>query len=276
MIARWIDRPKAEGFLDRWGAAIDEGRLSGICVDPDAGWGEDTIAKVCDRLQPHGGRVACIVDRGLKRQGRRIAKAGQSWMERIGHPNAVPACTVDEAGVEALAIWYEAQLGGYARHVVSSGWAMRVLDALDADAAKPSQPLYIAVDVAAWDRALNAPLSAHHLAQNRIGFFMATKIYNQIEQKEAQEQAAIQVVFADLRPGDPSVSEAYYFENLTLPGAILSPEEDLFAALEAQQFEESFHFQTRHLDAFFSFLAPAQIALGEFETQLLQKALKEG
>jgi transaldolase len=261
----WIESPDVSYLDGAFADAVKDEAVSGVMLDPTSALDAVQVRAACDHLtstyeRKNGGYVVLSLDPILRDNARRMVSEATKQLMAIDRPNVMIALPATKAGLEAMATLSESGKALCATHVFSSNMAMQAAEALRA-----SPFALIVVSVSPFDRKLNPILKSHNLAQNRIGFFEATKMYNQIS---ALGYPNLQIAYAKMDGADVGIEPSYYVENLTHPGTIhfLSPA--LCATISEQEIEESFHFQTRHIDAFFGFLAPAGIALSSAEEEL--------
>jgi transaldolase len=247
---------------------VSQETIDGITLSTDAGWQPDDIQRACDVLAATGGRVSQMVD-AKKGNAASILKKVESLIARINRPNLMVAIPAHDAGIEAMGTLVSQGVSVQATSLFSSARALRIAETIVSQATQGARGI-LSVPVSPFDRSMNATLKAKGLAQNRIGFFAGMKIYNQIE---AMGEVPLDVMFTEIEETAPEVAATYYLENLNLPGALFSLSPGMYQSIADQPMEESFHFQTRHLDAFFSYLAPAGIHLTTIEERLFNQAV---
>jgi transaldolase len=243
-----------------------------ISVDADSYI--DEIGSVCDALLPRfendgGGWVSVALTYLASSTINSIVTRARELHDKINRPNVIIGIIADTAGIEAIGMLSADGISVNALEIYSSIRAQQAAEQIIQNAQKGAVGI-ITVSVNPYDVYLNERLKQHGLAQNRIGFFVATKIYNLIEERDSDK---VRVMFARLDKADPQVSDEYYIENLNLPNAYLLLGVSLFEHSLGHDYEESFHFQNKHLDAFFSFLSPAQISINEAEDILLERVI---
>jgi transaldolase len=81
----------------------------------------------------------------------------------------------------------------------------------------------------------------------------------------------IRPLFASTGVKQEGLPKDYYLRNLYLPEAVLTLPVDVLEVAEGEELEEAFPFQTKHIDAFFSFLTPAGINLSQIYDQLFKE-----
>jgi transaldolase len=261
----WIDSPDTAYLEQRLESAVTAGDVYGVILDKDHAVSTEAIRKACDALAPiyarqEGGYIALRLDAAWRDDTKRLLSEASAWIDAIDRPNTMIAVPATDAGMEAIASLAQTGHAVCATHLFSSDRALRAAEALSG-----AKYGLVSVSISPFDRKLNPKLKQHNLAQNRIGFFVGTKIYNQIE---ALDHPHLHVAYAEMDGRDAGLESTYYVENLTLPNTVhfLSP--DVAEKVASEGVEESFHFQTRHLDAFFSYLTPAGISLGTIESEL--------
>ena len=129
----------------------------------------------------------------------------------------------------------------------------------------------ISVFVSRFDRELNKTLSSANLSKDRVGFLNAIKIYNNIQDQKIPN---VRVLFASTGVKQDYLEPDYYVEQLNLPNSILTLPLDVINYIKDKELKESFHFQTKHIDAFFSYLTPANISMQKTYDKLMQEGLK--
>ncbi len=256
-----------------WQDLLDSAR--GVCVSWEADLADEIVA-LCDRMLSrykegdYTGIVCVSIPHTASESPGRIASRVRDIYNKTDRRNLMVGLAADKAGIEAASVLASEGIPVNMTKLFSPARAQQAAEALIASA-HPESTNLLTVSVAPYDAYLNEKLKKHGLAQNRIGFFVATKIYNQTEEKNSPK---LRVMFGDMERVDPNVSETYYIENLTLPNAEILLGHELFRIAQERDFEESFRFQNRHLDAFFGFLAPASISLSEAEEKLFQEAVR--
>jgi len=153
--------------------------------------------------------------------------------------------------------------------VFSPNQAMRSLEAIS----KGPRTIdgVISVFVSRFDRKLNPLLARQNLAKDRVGFFNAIKIYNQIE---AAGYPNIRTLFASTGVKQDYLPKDYYVRNLNLPHSVITLPPDVIEEIKDKEIEESFHFQTKHIDAFLSFLSPAGINMQKVYQELFDEGVE--
>ncbi len=267
----WLELTQDHLVDGSWQESIDSARS--VCLH----YGDDLvgdISAICDHMlhrYEKGGYtgVVCVsLPYIASENSKKIAKKAKDIYNRIDRENLMIGIIADEAGIEAASILVSDGISVNMMKLFSPIRAQQAAEAIISNA-KPNSTNLLTVSVGPYDAYLNEQLKKHGLAQNRIGFFVATKIYNQTEDKDSD---AFRVMFADMTKVDPQLSDTYYIENLNLPGVEMLLGTELFETAKDRAFEESFHFQSRHLDAFFGFLAPASISIQDTEQKLFEEA----
>ena len=175
----------------------------------------------------------------------------------------------NEAGYKAMEELAKRGININATLVFSPNQAMRALEAIN----KGPRTIdgVISVFVSRFDRKLNPVLAMQNLAKDRVGFFNAIKIYNQIEE---QGLSNIRTLFASTGVKQDYLPKDYYVQNLYLPHSVLTLPLDVIEEIKDKEIEDSFHFQTKHIDAFFSFLTPSGISLQKVYQELFDEGVK--
>jgi transaldolase len=264
MAGYWLEDPSRAVFDE----VLGQSRVEGITLSTDARWYPDDVQYACDALAATGGRVSQMVV-AKKDSTASILKKAESIVAQADRPNLMVAIPAHDAGIEAMGTLVSWGISVQAISLFSSALALRIAETIVSQATQGARGI-LSVSVSPFDHKMNAALKAKGLAQNRIGFFAAMKIYNQIE---AMGEVPLDVMFTEIEETTPEVEATYYLENLNLPGALFSLSSGMYQRVANQPMEESFHFQTRHLDAFFSYLTPAGISLLATEEELFDQAL---
>jgi transaldolase len=84
----------------------------------------------------------------------------------------------------------------------------------------------------------------------------------------------IKALFASTGVKQDYLPKDYYVQNLYLPNSVLTLPLDVIEAIKGKELEESFHFQTKHIDAFFGFLTPAGINMQKVYQELFEEGVK--
>ena len=84
----------------------------------------------------------------------------------------------------------------------------------------------------------------------------------------------IRTLFASTGVKQEYLPKDYYVQNLFLPHSVLTLPLDVIETIKDKDIEESFHFQTKHIDGFFSFLTPAGINMQKYIRNCLMRVWK--
>ncbi|WP_457564048.1 transaldolase [Caminibacter pacificus] len=189
--------------------------------------------------------------------------------DKIQRDNVMIKIPANEAGYKAMEELAKRGININATLVFSPNQAMRALEAIS----KGPRTIdgVISIFVSRFDRKLNPQLAMQNLAKDRVGFFNAIKIYNQIEEKGLPN---IRALFASTGVKQEYLPKDYYVQNLYLPHSVLTLPLDVIEEIKDKELEESFHFQTKHIDAFMSFLTPAGINMQKVYQELFDEGVK--
>ena len=231
------------------------------------------IQKACDILEPlydegEDGYASIEVDPRLINDAKGTIDEALRLVDKIERDNVKIKIPANEAGYKAMEELAKKGININATLVFSPNQAMRSLEAIS----KGPRTIdgVISVFVSRFDRKLNPTLAMQNLAKDRIGFFNAIKIYNQIQE---QGFSNIRTLFASTGVKQSYLPKDYYVENLYLPNSILTLPLDVIEEIKDKEIEESFHFQTKHIDAFFGFLAPAGISMQKVYGELFEEGV---
>jgi len=188
--------------------------------------------------------------------------------DKIQRDNVMIKIPANEAGYKAMEELAKKGININATLVFSPNQAMRAFEAIH----KGPRTIdgVISIFVSRFDRKLNPLLAMQNLAKDRVGFFNAIKIYNQIEEKGVPN---IRALFASTGVKQEYLPKDYYVQNLYLPHSVLTLPLDVIEEIKDKELEESFHFQTKHIDAFFSFLTPAGINMQKIYQELFEEGV---
>jgi len=230
------------------------------------------IQKACDILKPlyekgNDGFASLEVDPRLINDAKGTIDEALRLYDKIERENVMIKIPANEAGYKAMEELSKRGININATLVFSPNQAMRALEAIN----KGNVNGVISVFVSRFDRKLNPLLEKHNLAKDRIGFFNAIKIYNQIQNANVPK---IRTLFASTGVKQDYLPKDYYVQNLYLPNSVLTLPLDVIEEIKDKELEESFHFQTKHIDAFFSFLTPAGINLQKVYQELFDEGVK--
>ena len=232
------------------------------------------IQKACDILEPlydegDDGYASIEVDPRLINDAKGTVDEALRLVDKIQRDNVMIKIPANEAGYKAMEELAKRGININATLVFSPNQAMRALEAIS----KGPRTIdgVISVFVSRFDRKLNPQLAMQNLAKDRVGFFNAIKIYNQIEE---QGLSNIRTLFASTGVKQEYLPKDYYVQNLYLPHSVLTLPLDVIEEIKDKELEDSFHFQTKHIDAFFSFLSPSGISLQKVYQELFEEGVK--
>jgi len=231
------------------------------------------IQKACDILAPlydegNDGYASIEVDPRLINDAKGTIDEALRLYDKIERDNVmikIPA----NAGYKAMEELAKRGININATLVFSPNQAMRALEAIS----KGPRTIdgVISIFVSRFDRKLNPLLAMQNLAKDRVGFFNAIKIYNQINEAGLSN---IRALFASTGVKQDYLPKDYYVQNLYLPNSVLTLPLDVIEEIKDKELEESFHFQTKHIDAFFSFLTPAGINMQKVYQELFDEGVE--
>ncbi len=231
------------------------------------------IQKACDVLKPlytqgNDGYASIEVDPRLINDTKGTIDEALRLVDKIERDNLMIKVPANEAGVKAMEELAKRGININATLIFSPNQAMRAAEAI----AKGPKDIdgVISVFVSRFDRKLNSLLKEKKLAQDRVGFFNAIKIYNQIEN---MNMSNIRTLFASTGVKQEYLPADYYVENLYLPHSVLTLPLDVIEAIKDRDVEESFLFETKHIDGFFSFLTPAGINMQKIYQELFEEGV---
>ena len=232
------------------------------------------IQKACDVLEPlydegNDGYASIEVDPRLINDAKGTVDEALRLFDKIERDNVMIKIPANEAGFKAMEELAKKGININATLIFSPNQAMRALEAISKG--PRSIDGVISVFVSRFDRKLNPSLAMQNLAKDRVGFFNAIKIYNQIEQ---QGLSNIRALFASTGVKQSYLPKDYYVENLYLPHSVLTLPLDVIENIKDKELEDSFHFQTKHIDAFFGFLTPAGISMQKVYGELFDEGVK--
>ena len=232
------------------------------------------IQKACDILEPlydegEDGYASIEVDPRLINDAKGTIDEALRLVDKIQRDNVMIKIPANEAGFKAMEELAKRGININATLVFSPNQAMRALEAIS----KGPRTIdgVISIFVSRFDRKLNPALAMQNLAKDRVGFFNAIKIYNQIEEQGIPN---IRALFASTGVKQEYLPKDYYVQNLYLPHSVLTLPPDVIEEIKDKELEESFHFQTKHIDAFFSFLTPAGINLQKVYQELFDEGVE--
>jgi transaldolase len=230
------------------------------------------IQKACDVLKENyekgnDGFASIEVDPRLINDAKGTIDEALRLYDKIGRENVMIKIPANEAGYKAMEELAKKGININATLVFSPNQAMRAYEAIDKGDVKG----VISIFVSRFDRKLNPVLAMQNLAKDRVGFFNAIKIYNMIEDEGSEN---IKALFASTGVKQDYLPKDYYVQNLYLPNSVLTLPLDVINAIKDKELEESFHFQTKHIDAFFSFLTPAGINMQKVYQELFEEGVE--
>ena len=232
------------------------------------------IQKACDILEPlydkgDDGYASIEVDPRLINDAKGTIDEALRLYDQIERDNVMIKIPANEAGYKAMEELAKRGININATLVFSPNQAMRSLEAIS----KGPRTIdgVISVFVSRFDRKLNPLLARQNLAKDRVGFFNAIKIYNQIE---AAGYPNIRTLFASTGVKQDYLPKDYYVKNLNLPHSVMTLPPDVIEEIKDKEIEESFHFQTKHIDAFLSFLSPAGINMQKVYQELFDEGVE--
>ncbi len=232
------------------------------------------IQKACDILAPlydegEDGYASIEVDPRLINDAKGTIEEALRLYDKIERDNVMIKIPANEAGYKAMEELAKRGININATLVFSPNQAMRALEAIS----KGPRTIdgVISVFVSRFDRKLNPVLAQQNLAKDRVGFFNAIKIYNQIEEAGFPN---IRTLFASTGVKQEYLPKDYYVQNLYLPHSVLTLPLDVIEEIKNKELEDSFHFQTKHIDAFFGFLAPAGISMQKVYQELFDEGVE--
>jgi len=228
------------------------------------------IKKACDILMPlyekgMDGFVSLEVDPTLINDAKGTIDEALRLVDKIKRDNLMIKIPANEAGYKAMKELSKRGININATLVFSPNQAMKALEAIE------NAQGVISIFVSRFDRKLNPILEKQNLAKDRVGFFNAIKIYNQIEELGVKN---IRALFASMGVKQDYLEKDYYVKNLYLNNSVLTLPLDVIEEIKDKELEESFHFQTKHIDAFFSFLSPAGINMQKIYQELFDEGVK--
>lgn len=234
------------------------------------------IQKACDILKPKfdegdDGFASIEVDPRLINDAKGTIDEALRLYDKIQRENVMIKIPANEAGYKAMEELAKRGININATLVFSPNQAIRAYEAID----KGNVDGVISIFVSRFDRKLNPNLAMQNLAKDRVGFFNAIKIYNQLQEMGNRR---IRPLFASTGVKQDYLPKDYYVQNLYLPNSVLTLPleviEEIYEKVLFNEMEESFHFQTKHIDAFFSFLTPAGINLQKVYEELFEEGVK--
>ena len=232
------------------------------------------IQKACDILEPlyedgEDGYASIEVDPRLINDAKGTIDEALRLVDKIERDNVMIKIPANEAGFKAMEELAKRGININATLVFSPNQAMKALEAINKG--PRSIDGVISIFVSRFDRKLNPKLAMQNLAKDRVGFFNAIKIYNQIKEQNIPN---IRALFASTGVKQDYLPKDYYVQNLYLPNSVLTLPLDVIEEIKDKELEESFPFQTKHIDAFFSFLTPAGINMQKIYNELFEEGVE--
>jgi transaldolase len=268
---------------------LDSDKICGVYVDVsrfegsrDSGfYGVDieALKSACDLLidkydDGEDGFVACSINPNYAYDKSKIIKEAKELYAQVDKENFMVAIATTKEGIEAMHE-LSSNTGGvsniYASHIYSPNQAAQSVEVLSHY--EGNIETVLGVCVASFDRELNVPLATNNLSKDRVGFFNAIKIYNQIALTKVAN-VNYKVAFCDLNVEQNWLEKNYYVEQLNLENGSLVLNRDLIDILD-DDLDDSFEFQTKHIDAFLGYLAYANVSLQATYEKLLKSALDD-
>jgi transaldolase len=230
------------------------------------------IQKACDILKEdyekgNDGFASIEVDPRLINDAKGTVDEALRLYDKIERKNVMIKIPANEAGYKAMEELAKRGININATLVFSPNQAMKAFEAID----KGNVKGVISIFVSRFDRKLNPILEKKGLAKDRVGFFNAIKIYNMIEDERSEN---IKALFASTGVKQDYLPKDYYVQNLYLPNSVLTLPLDVIEVIKDKELEESFHFQTKHIDAFFGFLTPAGINMQKVYQELFDEGVE--
>jgi len=232
------------------------------------------IQKACDVLKDKydegdDGFASIEVNPKLANDYKGTVDEALRLVDKIDRENLMIKIPATEAGYKAMADLAKRGININATLIFSPNQAMQCAEALSN--LPRNREGVISVFVSRFDRELNNVLAKHNLSKDRVGFFNAIKIYNQLAEKNLSN---VRVLFASTGVKQDYLDKDYYVEQLNLPNSVLTLPLDVIHYIQDKELNEAFHFQTKHIDAFFSFLTPANISMQKTYEKLMNEGLK--
>jgi len=220
----------------------DKGDDGFVCIEPGCG---------------HKNGQKKIIDKAL-----RLRDA----VERENLMINIPASDMGYAAMKELA---KRGLNLNAIHVFSPNQAARCAEALSALPGNAEG--VISVNVSRFDAELNALMATARLSKDRVGFFNAIKIHNQLRERNLPN---VRVLFASTDIHQPWLETDYYIKQLNLPHSVISVSPETAGQIADTDIDDSFEFQTKHIDAFLSYLTPVNISLQQTYEKLFKEEIQ--
>ena len=255
--------------------SLENDTVTGVMIDSNKEESLDTesIKSFCDMLMDRyddgdDGFVCLALDRKIAYDTKKLVEKAKEIAGIVDKENFMIAIPATKEGIEAIEKLSNEQLNLCATHIFSPNQASLALSAME-NLGSNLQGI-LAVNVASFDKLLNPSLVANRLSKDRVGFFNAIKILNQTNLKGFSN---IKVLFSDITIHQSWLEPEYYLKQLNLHNAILDVPQELFEEIDFDEIGEAFEFQTKHIDAFFSYLTPANISIQATYETLLKESL---
>jgi transaldolase len=189
----------------------------------------EDLQNACDILidkydDGEDGFVACSIDPRVCHDSKKIIKEAQELFDAVDRENFMVSIPATPEGIEAMSKLSTKVMNICATHVFSPNQASQSVEALT-NLERGCEGI-VRVDVAPFDELLNVPLATNNLSKDRIGFFNAIKIYNQIAQIKVP-YVNTKVCFSNMDVFQSWLEPSYYVEQLNLENAILDLSKDV-------------------------------------------------
>jgi transaldolase len=261
------------------GVYVDVSRFEGSRDSGFYGVDIDALKSACDLLidkydDGEDGFVACSLNPSYAYDKSKIIKEAKELYAQVDKENFMVAVPATKEGIEAmheLSNNINRVSNIFASHIYSPNQASQSVEALSHF--EGNIEAILGVCVASFDKELNVPLATNNLSKDRVGFFNAIKIYNQIALTKVAN-VNYKVAFCDLNVEQNWLEKSYYVEQLNLENSSLVLDKDLIDILD-DDLEDSFEFQTKHIDAFLGYLAYANVSLQATYEKLLKSSIDE-
>ncbi|RUM56493.1 MAG: transaldolase, partial [Nautilia sp.] len=158
-------------------------------------------------------------------------------VDKIERDNLMIKIPATEAGYKAMSDLAKRGININATLVFSPNQAMQCAEALS-NLPRSAEGV-ISVFVSRFDRMLNNDLAKVNLSKDRVGFFNAIKIYNQINEKRL---ANVRVLFASTGVKQDYLEKDYYVKQLNLPNSVLTLPLDVIEYIKDKELEDAFEF----------------------------------
>ena len=233
----------------------------------------EDIRTACDMFmdlydEGDDGFVSIEVDPGLANDYRATVDEAMRLGDMIERENLMIKIPATEAGYKAMKDLAARGFNINATLVFSPNQAAQCSEALSA--LPRNREAVISVFVSRFDRELNPLMAAGRLSKDRVGFFNAIKIHNQLSEKKLPN---VRVLFASTGVKQPWLEPDYYVKQLNLPNTVMTLPLDVIEHIRGEELEDSFEFQTKHIDAFLSYLSPLNISMQKTYEKLMEEGL---